>query len=634
MSIHFSDQNSNLDTLATRLDPPAGAASKLANTPAVFGISFKTPELGWELNQSLRIAARQGGGSGGNDTYFAIPQAGTSLAYGIRLSGSNVVAATSLAGLTLGTAYQLLYIVNPTNIHVICAPIDGGTPLVATHASTTLYTAGFTSPAALIDRIGGASNAGSQGWIGPLESAFFFTGAFPESGGIPDDTLIRAIATGAQDIATLDTQLTGGVKKFWYPMRHNRDLSDSFGLLADLSVVNEDKPTGKFHVNGLQLRKEAVRPSDAGFVVSQAVFATAGDMATAKANVPVQGGTYTGISPAAIQARLVKEDGTTHVNWTTVATPAAGSWAAGVLSNVPMVAGYLQLDIRAVDGGGSQLGNIVSGGVRGVGLHAINTGQSQMQYLYGTGSGLAITSGIRLVSMLQNNSGARRILLGSASSNARGAGRGIRQAALEWNALFPGVPCQFTTVGEAGQPIEQWITGGAYVGRWAGLAARFGVAGPHLFAPMGHSSGADGTYQTKFTDMIALKDAALGQALKDVLVPVPRYKRAGATLSGNALQVHESRLGMRRWHEANRTRSIWGGSWSVVTTEISEATSAADPHPGDNDTGQGRSGGLIAWACMSACRAVPDEVVGIISATGRGTSTVTLTIGRINNAPS
>lgn len=629
MSIHSSDQNVGLSSTATYLTLPTLAAAKAANEACVFGMFFSTQKSGWENNQTLIFAARQGGGTGGNDAYFGFAQACTTLTYRLRNSGVDLIAATNVAGLTAGSKYLLLLIINPTNTHVIAAPVGGGTPLVSTSSISTPYTANM-SATALINSLGGSTGTVNFGWMGDIENAFFLTGMFPELVNVPDDTLIRNIATGAQDINTLDAQLTSGVKKFWYPMRNNRDLTDAWGLVADLTYTNEDKPVGKFCTNGAALRPESVRPADADWCVSQAYFATPVVMASATASVPVQGGTYTGISPAAIQARLIKEDGTTHVNWTQVATASGGVWAAGTLPSVPMVAGIVHLDIRAVDSGGSQLGSIQSGGIRGVGFHLFISGQSQAAYLYENGAGLAIPSGSRLISYVQKNTVHRRAVVGSASAINRLARRGWRQALIEINTLYPGVPVQFTSIAEAGQPIDQFITGGAFVARWAAVAASFGVIGQMYLSLFGHSSGADATYQTKFTDMIALADANFG-AKKVICIPVPRYKNAGATLSGNALQVHESRRGMRAWHELNRTRSVWGSSFACVTSDTGEASPSVDPHPGDNDTGQGRAGGVLAFLGMSACRAITDEAVGIVSATGRGTSTVTLTLGRISD---
>lgn len=629
MSIHSSDQNHNLTSTGTYLTLPALAAAKGANVSCVFGMFFATQKSGWENNQTLIMAARQAGGTGGNDAYFGFAQACTSLTFRLRNGGLDLIAATDLVGLTAGSKYLLLLVINPTNTHVIAAPVDGGTPLVSTFAISTPYAANM-SATALINSLGGSTGAVNYSWMGDMENAFFLTGQFPESGGIPNDTLIRNIASGVQDINTLDAQLTSGVKKFWYPMRHNRDLSDAFGLVADLTYTNEDRPVGKFCMNGVALRPESVRPADADWAVSQTYFATPGSSATATASVPVQGGTYSGISPTAVQARLIKEDGTTHVDWTQIATAAGGVWAAGTLPSVPMVAGILHLDIRAVDGGGSQLGNIQSGGIRGVGFHLFITGQSQAAYWYENGAGLAIPSGSRLISYVQKNTVHRRAMVGSSSAINRLARRGLRQTLIEINTLYPGVPVQFTSIAEAGQPIDQFITGGSFVARWAAVAASFGVSGPMYLTPVGHSSGADSTYQTKFTDLITLADANLG-VKKVICIPVPRYKNSGATLAGNALQVHESRRGMRAWHELNRSRSVWGSSFACVTSETGEASVSVDPHPGDDATGQGRAGAILAFVGMSACRAIVDEPVGIVSATGRGTSTVTLTLGRISD---
>ena len=630
MSIYFSDCNVGRFSTATYFNLPAAAAVKGANVAATVGLFFQFPEAGGADANNSVIMARQSGGVSGNDVRFNMPTAGASIGFSVRNLGS-VLLDSSLTGLTPGVKYLLLFIVNPANVHVIAAPVDGSTPLISSTANTSVEDGNFTT-FPLIERIGGATGASNIGWVGPLEHCFMCTGVFPESGGIPDNALIVNLATGAQDIGTFDAQLTGGAKRFWYPMRHSRDLADAYGLRADLTRVNEALPTGLFNVSGRQLRPEAMRPADALWCVSNASFATAGDAATARADVPIQGGTYVGISPAAIQARLVREDGTDVVGWTVVdPAPAAGVWAAGVLPSVLMGAGIWGLDLRAVNGGGTQIGDIVSGGVRGVGLHLLHSGSSQSNFFWTNGAGMALPSGIRLVSMTQSDTTGRRTIMGSIMANGIHARRGVRQAAIEWNTLYPGVPCQFSTVSQGGTVLDAFITGGVHVGRWAALAARLGVRGPYIFAPMGHSSGADADYEGKFDVMMTQKDLSLGPAAVNVLLPVSRYKGAGTDITiGNAAQVHASRRGMRNWALANP--STWGSSFSVLHSNAGEVNATSDPHTIDTSLGQGRGGAIMAWAVMSAMRAVPDEVVGIVGATGLGTSAVTLTINRVSNA--
>ena len=625
MSIHISDQNSGLfGTATTYLTLPSGAANKGANIASVFGIFFQSPILGLELNQPARIACRATGSGGGNDAYFYLNNTCTDLSYSFRNGGITQLSGV-ITGLTAGKKYLLLFIINPTYSHVIAAPVDGGAALVSSVNTSTPYTTNMTTNA-VITSLGGASSA--YAWYGPLENAFFLHGAFPESSGVPNATLITNLATGVQDINTLDAQLTGGVKKFWYPMRHNRDLSDKWGIASSLVITGEDKPTGKFHFNGKQLRPEALIPNDADFVVSQAIFATKGDMSTAKADVPVQGGTYTG-SPAAIQARLVKEDGTTLVDWTTIdSNLSGGTWDAGVIPNVPMTAGLLNLDIRAVDGSNNQIGDITSGGIRGVGGHMLGTGQSQRAYYDISGLGLAIPSGSRLINHRADDTATRRVVLGSASAIDRWAKRGIRQALIEWNTLFPGVPLQIDSIAEPGKPIDDFITGGAHVGRWSRMASAYGVIGPMYIAPMGHSSNAFYNYEANFTAMMAIVESIFPNQ-KILCMPVPRYKRSGTALLGDAGAVHGSRLGMRNWHEANKTKSYWVPSFTVITTE-NEGNSNPDPHPGDNNTGQGRAGSIMALGLMCACGAIEDISVKITSVTGLGTNTHTLVFGKTN----
>lgn len=637
MSIFISDANSLLNgNVATRLDLPATAGTKGASVSALVGMWIMTPPAGFTNNRNHVVMARAGGGTGGNDGFIRFAQAATQANFALRNGSVDLITAAGLPGLTPGLPLLVMMAINSTHTHLIaCHP--GGTPVVNTQAVTAPYTANLTATP-LIGSLGAGTGTSANAWYGPIEEAFMLTRAgadlFTQTAGVPDTALIQAIANGTQDLDGLDTLLSA-TRKFRYRMLHNADLTDAWGVAAALTVVNEDKPTGKQHVNARTLRPAAMNPAPCKGSVAQCRFATVGSSAGATARIKTPGGTYSGISPSAIQARLRKEDGTALVDWTTVATPAAGVWPAGQLTGVPMTAGWLFMDLRAVDGGGAQIGAEVSAMTTGAGFNLfLGSGQSQFEITYTDGS-LAIPSGIRVLAHKQFNPTAPavyRMFLGSADDTGRGIGRGMRQAAIEINTLFPGVPIQFSTIWQSGTSVTEFGTGGAQVARWSLIAASMGVVQDFIWVPAGHSQAAGPGYQAEFEDMLAQGFAALGAPLIYCLMPVPRYSGAGTDefAGGNADSVHWSRRGMRAWHEANRSNSYWGGSLSVVQT----SETGSDPHPSITDRGSGRTGAILAWRAMEAIRAAASETIGLVSATKEaGGTAVRLRFGRVSNYP-
>lgn len=630
MSLRISDGNLTLTGVgATRLVPPSGAFAKPANTACVFGFWFMMPEQGFDSNYAYTLMAKQSAATGAQDGFIKVSQSGNITFY---LSETSALIPSQTCGVASpGVPTFAMIMIGPTETWISTCPV-GGTPTVTVIASAAPYAAALvTRP--LFNGICSSATGGGQNafYGGSIENIFFLHGSIPAVGGSPDTTLIQNIANGVQSIDTLDALLTGGVKRCWYRLRSTGDFGDNWSVMGDLTVANESATTGRQNLAGRPLRPATLRPVPS-FGISQCEFGTPGDASTAFARIPVAAGTYVGIAPAAIQARLRRDDGTALVGWTTVdAAPAGGSWASGWIENVPMTVGYLALDIRAVDGAGAQIGDYVSGGVRGAGFHIIGWAQSQFAQLLDNGGGIALPDGIRYLVTKVSESGASRFYLGSTSSSSRAATLGMRQMAIEINTLFPGVPIQMSSLAQAGRPVQDWISGGPFGGRFAILAAALGPIPPHILLPMGHSSSADTNYRTYFEQVLANAHASLGDPLIYCLVPVPRYKVAGATMTGNALQTAASRNAMREWHEANRSISYWGGGTSIVYS-TNEPDAGSDPHPGDTNFGQGRTGAIIAWRAMEAVRAVQSESVGIVSGAFDGNDLV-LTIGRISDYP-
>lgn len=632
MSIHFPETNDYANSLTiSRLNLPTGAATKSGVGGCVFGFWVRMPRSPGAATVPQVIAGRGGAYTGGADAYLRFEDYATlnSLHWIYRHSG-NLRWDLTVAAPGFATPYLVLGIITAGYVHLVtCEP--GGTPTVASVANTYGYNNSLNP---LLEFLGAGTGSGSNNAAIPdMEECFFLHGLFPESGGVPDNTLIQNIADGTQDLATLSSQLTSGVNRFRYRLRDESDLSDAFGVFGDMAPNLTDSAKGIIYTARGPLRPVALQPQNMGHQISQVTFATPGDSTTATCSIPVEGGTYSGITPTAMQARLVQEDQTVLVDWTTFdVAPSGGTWAAGTLTDVPMTAGYLRLDIRAVDGTGTQIGDSVSShGLRGAGF-AIggSSGQSQLMYLWGTGGGLALSSAARVVIQRVTEAGTEiEMLLGNGGYyTTRGVTRGMRQAANEINALYPGVPIQFATIGVAGTSPSVFATGGTYVANWQALADLFGIAQSDFFQlQMGHSSNSghdtESTYRTVFEDTLAQAQTALGAPLKVILCPTPRY--AGAGTGTTYGQVKAARDAMRSWLADNPASGFWAGSFSVVKSESSDV----GPHPSDDDQGQGRDGTLIGRALMSACGAILDEPLEITSATAEGTS-VRLSLGAIN----
>jgi hypothetical protein len=629
VSIRLPDTNAYANTTAQLpcyFTLPTTAGVKAANSGCIFGFWVMPPQRAqFELNSAVVLAARNLGAAGGADGRIRYAnQAGTSIDAQWRNAGATLFTLSAAApGLTAAPLF-IAIIINPTNVHLCVMPV-GGSLTVSTVANTTAWAANMSADA-FVEHLGcAAGNAAA--FTGAMEEAFMIGGEFPESAGVPDNALLQDIANGVQDLDTLDALMTGGAKRFRYRMRQTAELSDAFGVAADLTLNNPNVSMGKFLTSSGPLRPVSLIPAMTATRVSQAIFATAGNSASATASVRVEGGAYSGITPAAIQARLIKEDGTDHVPWTVIdPAPTGGTWQSGVIPNVPMVAGWLECEIRAVNGSGVQVGDAVrSYGLRGVGFSALQSAQSQLGTLWAisTVTALAVPTGLRFAVSRADNTRASEFIISRVSDtatvneNSRGCGWGIRQAAIEINARYPGVPIQMAWVGENGTPLSDYVPPGPRSGRWAIIDSFWGARQPYLFVPMGHSEAASIDYPAGlYADMIDHVAATCGDPIFTVGLPASRYSIAGTGGNYNA-GTRPSRDAMYDWHFDNPTKSRWGGDFSVVTTD-NEVTGSG--HTTIDNAGQGRSGALIAWALMTASRAVEDVQIGIVSARRDGTT--------------
>lgn len=638
MSFEFPEASelTNVGHLAFRLNVPVGACPKPANTAYTTLLWLRTPRE-YLANFSYQFLFRGDGRNSGNAGRFAITNASGVLTLGgiiVNTTGGAVSANPGTITLQPNKTYLVMVIANAANVHLIaCEP--GGTPLRATVADTALFTTALNGDA--WSSIGGGNHSTLRAHPGPMEEFCMWTGAFPETGGVPDETLIAAIASGAQDLAAMPAPLT---PVFRYRLQNQTDLADaSVAAKGNLTASNEDASVGKDGFTAGPMRPVSLMPRVQADQISQAIFGTPGDIATAFATVRTPSGTYSGITPTAIQARLLDRTGAVVKDWTVVdAAPSGGTFAAGNLTGIPMTAGFLRCEIRAMNGGAVVAGPVPVWGRRGAGFSIQSSAQSQLQQLFlNNSASVAMPANTYAVVHRQEGFDAgvlRSFVMSATLAQTRGATLGIRQAIIEINAKFPQIPVQIATVCQEGTAITEYYGAGLHALRWAGTKAQMGfqpgeAPAPFFMVFMGHTSGAGAGYQAQLEALVAFSAAEYGTPIRYLHVPVPRYKGAGATDSGNALSQIQSRTGAYALCRAQPSMHHYMGSWSSVASGSDNDPPTSNAHPEPSARGMGRSGGMIGWAMLSAARAVPDVPVGITQAEIVG-STAVLRFGPIN----
>ncbi|MBN8502478.1 MAG: hypothetical protein J0M19_15225 [Sphingomonadales bacterium] len=634
---------------AYRLSLPAGAAAKAANQAMTALVFFRIPPEFHENAYHRILLARGNGGTGSGECYLRVKANADpiDLTYQVK-TGTTVHASGTISGLPKGKDFVAGVVINPAYVHVFIAATDGSYLQQANVATTGAYTNSMTSPQ-MFDHIGSSGGGSNRPWYGPIENVCFISGTFPEVSGQADATLIANIASGAQSLETLHTLFTGGAKVSRYPLLTHTDLSDLWELAGALTEVNVDNPGQRRAFPGGPVRPMGLYPARTRDQVSQCVFASVGDISTAAGTVKVEGGTFsTSLFPtlATVRARLVGvSTGTVWRDWTPLTTNVgAGTWAAADFANVPAKAEFMALQFAGFDSTGAMITRIIcSHGMRGVGFCAINSGQSQLMYLWANGGAFTVPNGLNLVTTIQE--GTLTSGVESAVNNYQrvinpymnagvGIARGMLQLAVEINTLFPGYPIQLMTVGKSGEPINRLSPisvnnpsagGSYYYNRWQRLAEALGVIPPHYLQLVGHSSGSDSTYRVIYEEMVAEAISRFGNPIKVLPVDVPRYSGAGT--SANYNQVQAARRLTREWIEDN-AEGYHGPSFGCVQT--SEGGSS-DPHPSNDDAGQGRTGGLMAWHILAAARAVEDVIVAPVAArTVAASNKLFVEIGAIN----
>ena len=634
MSIHLPESNAQSQgntANGVALGIPAGASFKPASRGFVVGIWIEVPAAGYENNVNYNILTRGTGVTSGNDGYIRFNQAASQLQANFRNGGTQLLTATTLtkaSGNWKGKKILIMLIQTAANAHVVvCEP--GQSPEYTTAASTGIYTTNL-SASDCWSRIG-PGNSTSLGHYGPVEEAFFILGEFPETANVPDTTLIAAIAAGTQSLDTLHSSMTNGTKKWRYRMLQQDTLSDSFGLAANLNPINTD--TNKVLLSGGPLRPNGITPTYGRRMASQVTFGTPGVAATATANITIPGGTYSGLSPAKVEARLRKEDGSVLVAYQTVdAAPAAGVWQPSVFSNVPGTAGWLTIDYRFLDGSNAQIGDIVSSyQVVGAGFCIMTQSQSQGYYLVGQGTGLAAPTDVRFCAMHLGPAGATPMLqkVMMPGNSASRLARGAVQYAIELHTLYPKWPISFCSIAITGQSLQSYLYSGANIATWGTFKSFVGVVQPYYLTLYGHSSQSGSTvdgYKTYLEDAVAKATSDIGAPLKVIHLQTGRYADASNAGGSDGVQVRTVREAQRKRVFENPTEWL-GGSFHHLKCDSNDT----GPHPMDGNTGQGRAGAGFAWAVMECCRAVEDQPLTITAATLLSGGTVLeLTLDKVN----
>lgn len=641
------------------------ACTKPANTATVTAFWFRTRDFLMEWNASHNILSRDSGGTGGNNMYLRLSRDCTTLTALGSSGGSERLPLTTLAGLGYGKTYLVILAARNGWFHLIaCEP--GGTPLVVSVANTQLFSTAMTT-VEMWESIASSPSSTPRPFYGPFEEFNFWYGAFPETAaGVPDSALIQSIASGTQDLATVHTLLTadGGTApahRARYRLGDETDIASLAGVAPALTPTNTSTPAGAVFRPFGPLRPGRITPAYTRDNVSQVVFATPGNPATATAQIRVEGGSYNGLpTMSRMQVRLLDESRAVVRDWidltTTAPVAGAGTWAASPgFTGVPMQASFLTRQFRAVDSGGAVIAGPTDGySVSGAGFHLIGQAQSQLATTVLSANAYALPSGTRFLVALQNGNEPVAAIpeLGEPEklqtpytmqsymprpvfNEGFGARLGPRMMAAEISAIYPGVPVQYTNLSLGGTALSAYSdhanpgTPGELAGRWNGMRVGFGIVQPYIQLFFGHSSGTSG-YYAQLASVVAWSQAQFGTPVRYLHLPVSRYRGAGT--GSNFTATANSRNGARQFVQDNPGLHWWAGSLANVFTALTsgaESASGSDPHSEGGLFGAGRIGSIIGQSLLMAVRAIPDVPLGITAVRAIG-ATAVIEFGPVN----
>lgn len=629
-----------------RLDLPAGIATKPTNTGFTVMFFFRTRgnyRTSGRMAFLTRGSGTGQGQNGGNNgmIFYDSASAAQSLNWRLMQGGSDFFANITRPVLGRRTYLAVLSVTN-TGKHMILAEPNGSYDALFEPHNANNPWVGNLGGTDLITGIGAGQNTSAGAavpWVGPMENVCMWHGCLPETATNQiDQTLIQNIANGTQSLDTVHLLMdargsaTPVSRRFRYPLTSRTDFAEVWNTHPSLTIANTDSAIGRVALTGGNLLPQpALSPALVGHTVSQVVFTRPTDSTSAFADILIEGGTYSGISPTRIEARLLSETGTVVRDWTTVdAAPSGGVWRRGTLFDVPMTAGWLQCEFRAMTGVSTVLASAPSFGLKAAGFNIITQGQSQLTGLYDQVNpwGYDLASQLRGVVHQVNNNGWRGALLSAGTAQGWGnAFGGIAHAYNEINAFFPGVPIAFNTVGEQGTMITAYFGSGVHAGRWALLRDGMGLVQPYILMLVGHSTGTESDYSTNMQSLIAYASGSNGlnvAPMQTIVASTFRYR------SGPQADTEPKRDQQRSFVAANSTVSTWPGSWSSIQNTNEATAGGSDAHSDNTENGKGRAGGMLGWAVMSATRAVHQRPMGFVQAKANGTTAIDLIVGQVS----
>lgn len=636
MSIRFPDvHQSEAYTVdpAVKLAVPADTFPKPTGD-MFFGFFFRVPSYWWH-NSPANIVTAAGGSTGGNDHHFSVvanPDAGE-YSFQCRCARGGQVLINSTSDLTVraGTAYfGGLIIINQKPTLFVCEP--GGSASVFTGAAAAAYMAIGTGQ--FCETFGHNTGTANSPWPGHLADVAMIEGTFPNTADVPTASVIEAIAAGTTTYDALATTMSG-TKKSWYPLANQSDLSDAWGNSTDLTTSGENAADGHVLLRGDQLRPNGLAPTFIVDCVSNATWGTAGDIATATADIVIPGGTYDAAlisgTPDAVEARLVDQDSTEVVGWTEIdGSLSGGTFSGHTFSSRPASpARWLQAEYRIVDSGDAELVRSPAGALRGVGICVLLQGQSQVEFLMGSGETLNVLAGTRAiitrnwpekaVPVTGNTVQCALVSPGDDPSHSYDWGDGIVQFFREIHNRHDGLPVQVVDIAISGHSLSQYANNDDTEGVGAPGSDGFRlISGPgqvdtignllpaplaYVTAMFGHSNEAAVGYDTSIDGAVARWEGVLGAAQKTIQCPVQRNPSA----TGSVQQ--DKREKQWDWVQANSSLRSWGLNFNNIYT-------VDGVHPDSGDAkGVIRSGAQLAWAVMMGAGATAVPNIQLRSAT-------------------